>query len=401
MNMNFNIGKDTNKINNTVNEIQTESDDNNNSKKNDAKKRMIKFMAIIVGGIIGLLLIIFILSLFLKKDYTYDDIEQVLTTAAESYFKDHKSSLPKTEDEIVEIDSANLVAAEKMKDLTEYTKEGVICSATVQVEKAGSKYLYTPFLNCGEDYLTRELYQEIVSKDKVVTSGYGLYSQNGSYIYRGEDVNNYVKLDKALWRIVKVTADNNIVLIKETGTGETAPWDDRYNEQTGYSSGMNNYQTSRVKDNLTKLYNNKKDKDIIFLSSNDKTKLVSSNLCIGKRGSNEPGSDNSMECQQALNSQKIGLLTVSDYMNASIDPNCKTPDSLSCQNYNFLVEEFSWWLLTAIKGTSNEVYSVDNNGKIEKTNASSYAYVRPVITLNNKVLYKSGTGTKEDPYKIK
>jgi DNA-binding transcriptional MerR regulator len=39
-----------------------------------------------------------------------------------------------------------------------------------------------------------ELYSKIVNPENIVTSGYGLYSVNGSYVFRGEKVNNYVKL---------------------------------------------------------------------------------------------------------------------------------------------------------------------------------------------------------------
>jgi hypothetical protein len=47
-----------------------------------------------------------------------------------------------------------------MKELSEYTQEGVVCSGTVQVEKTGTDYLYTPYLNCGENYATVELYKK-------------------------------------------------------------------------------------------------------------------------------------------------------------------------------------------------------------------------------------------------
>lgn len=399
MNINFNIGKNSSKLN-------SNNSDNNGTTpvkndNNDMKKKMIKFMGVIVIGTIVLLLIIFILSLFTKKEYSYEDIETVLQSAAKSYFKDHKDSLPTAEDQIVEIDAANLIAEERMKDLSEYTKEGVVCTGRVQVQKVSSEYVYTPYLSCGEDYITQELYKVVTTKEKVVTSGYGLYSIDGNYVFRGEKVNNYVKLDKGLWRIVKITANNNIVLIKDEEAGQPLSWDDRYNQDTIYASGINTYSASRIKDTLEDLYNNPKSKDDEFLSKTDKTKIVSYNVCTAKRATNEVGSDNTIECSEVLKDQKVGLLTASDYIRASIDPNCTSTASRSCQNYNYLTSGYSWWLGTAVKENTSEVYSINDNGKIESGVASGYASIRPVIYLNDKVGFKSGKGTIEKPYKIK
>lgn len=400
MNINFNIGKNASKINTNDNHENNEPTPVRNN-NNDMKKKMIKFMAVIVAGVVLLLLIIFILSLFTKKGYSYEDIENVLQNAAESYFKDHEESLPKAEDQIVEIDAANLIAEERMKDLSEYTEEGVVCTGRVQVQKVGSSYVYTPYLSCGENYTTQELYKAVTTNEEVVTSGYGLYSIDGSYVFRGEKVNNYVELDKGLWRIVKITANDNIVLIKEEEAGQPLSWDDRYNQDTSYASGINTYSASRIKDTLEELYNDPESEDDEFLSKEDKTKIVSYNVCVAKRASTEVGSDNTIECSEVLKEQKVGLLTASDYIRASIDPNCTSTESRSCQNYNYLASGYDWWLATAVKGSTSEVYSVNENGKIESGVASGYASIRPVIYLSDKVAYKSGKGTAEKPYKIK
>jgi hypothetical protein len=41
-----------------------------------------------------------------------------------------------------------------------------------------------------------------------------------------------------------------------------------------------------------------------------------------------------------------------------------------------------------------------NNG-IKETETYNYAAIRPVVYLSSNVLYKSGSGTKEDPYMVK
>lgn len=372
------------------------------SKDDSAKKKLMKMMAFIVAGAVILIFILFILSLFTKKKYDYEDIEEVLTTAAESYFKDYPESLPAEDGDIVEVDSSNLVVAGKMKDLSEYLQEGVTCSGTVQVEKSGSEYLYTPFLNCGDNYTTVELYKKIVNDDAIVNSGDGLYSRGGSYYYRGEYVNNYVKMDNSLWRIVKVTSDDNIVLIHANGLEYSQPWDNRYNETRLYESGINKYSISRVREYLDRIYNEPvADDGEDILSKKDKAKLVNYNVCTGNRDANSEVKDNSLECKEVLREQKLGLLTLSDYLYASLDANCKNVKSKSCQNYNYLVIREEWWLATGNKDDTYSVFKVDRFGQPAKDTSSTYATVRPVVYLNSRVLYKSGEGTLEKPYKVK
>ena len=364
------------------------------------KKRMITLMGIIIIGTVILLFFLYIISLFTARKYEYSDIENVLQKAAISYFEDYPDSLPKEEGSIVEIDHTNLVAAGKMKNLVEYTGDDVACSASVQVEKISTDYIYTPFLNCGDDYSTTELYKKVL-QDDLVSSGDGLYSNNGSYIYRGEHVNNYVKLDESLWRIVKVTSDNNVVLISDKGISKIKTWDDRYNETTLYASGINSYSVSRVKEYLDKLYAGTNDDEEVLFSNKDRSRMAYHKVCIGKRSKTSESKDNSIECKEVLNNQKLSLLTLSDFMYASIDPNCKNADTKSCRNYNYLVSSYEWWLATGDSDTTTKVYKIESSGSIKSENAAMYACVRPVIYLNDKVLFKSGKGTLEKPYTVK
>lgn len=384
--------------------IELEEDEKKDNTTSDlARKRMFKMMGIIVGGMVVLLIVLYVCSLFTSKKYSYTELEKLLKTAAISYFKDNPDSLPKNDGDVVEIDSSNLIVAKKMKDFSTYTKDGGLCSGTVQVEKAGSDYLYTPYLNCGENYLTEELYKKITADKNVVTSGYGLYASNGSYAYRGEVVDNYLELDNGLWRIVKITTNNEIVLISNKGIEYSfQPWDDRYNEANRYKSGINNYSASRIKEYLEKIYKSPSEKKgEVILSDNDKTKIVSFNLCTGKRSMNEEGNINTSECSEVIEDTKLGLLTLSDYMYASVDASCKSAKSKTCQNYNYLVNKTEWWLATANKDNNASAYKVTREGKVSSDNCSSFSTIRPVIYLNSKVLYKSGKGTLDDPYKIK
>lgn len=366
----------------------------------DAKKKLFKMMGIICGVMVGLLVIIYIASLLSQKEYTYADIENIMKEAAVGYFNDNPQYLPKEEGKIVQLDSQNLIYEERMKAFTEY---GIECSkGYVQVEKVGTEYVYTPYLDCGENYATVELYKKVLSDNSIVTSGYGLYNMDNAKVFRGEDVNNYVKLDNSLWRIVKVNSDNTLALIHNEGLHYSQAWDDRYNEAKLYNIGNNQFSTSRIKEYLTRIYSNPKEEDQeVILSDHDKARVTSYTLCVGKRTPMSTKNNNSEECAVTSKNTKLGLLTLSDYLNASVDPNCKNSTNKSCLNYNYLVIDSSWWLATANKENTYSAFMVNDSGAVEVANASQYSKVRPVIHLSERALFDKGTGTLEDPYTIR
>ena len=405
MGSNFNINAPQEKNDDEIeDEIEEELEEEKVTKReqSDAKSKMIKFMIVFMVLFFGLLIIVWIATSITPKKYTYENVEEILQNAAIAYFNDYPENLPKSEGSGVEIDYTNLVAAGKMKDLSVYVGEGKTCTAVVQVQKSANEYLYTPYLNCGEDYSTMELYKAVLSQGTVNQGEYGLYAMNGEYIYRGETVNNYVKLDQGLWRIVKVTAKGNVVLIKDDEVGYQTLYDDRYNEEQKWSSGINSFGASRIKDKIELMYQEPKEKqNEVFLSNNDKKRLVRFNLCIGKRGKSDTGKDNSIECKTTQANTKVGLLTVSEYMRASIDSNCTITLSKSCSNYNYLRTKYSWWLVTPNSESTSEVYAITERGIIESNMASSYASVRPVIYLNERTMYKGGKGTKTKPFLLK
>ena len=404
---NFSVGSNKGKelvaeeLDETEDEYEEESKpSSSSSNNNDDKKKMIKMMAMLLGiVIVGMLLLFFVTSLT-GGSKTYEEIEDIMVSAAKSYFEDHPDNLPKKDGGTQTVDVSILVAEEKMKDLSKYTD--AICTGTVKVEKSGSTYLYVPNLNCGESYASQELHEKVRDDNDIVSSGYGLYNKGGNYVFRGENVNNYVQLDNALWRIVKITSSDNVVLVMDEPLGTLLPWDDRYNQETSYNAGINNYSSSRIKEKLEELYSTA-DEDVTstFLSDSDKAKLVSFNMCIGKRGEEETGVEQAVECTEVVRDQKVGLLTAADYMNASIDTSCTTASSLNCQNYNYLLTDTSWWLVTASPKNTYSAYMVEANSGLKVSNTLMYARLRPVIHLNSNVLYKSGSGTAEDPYIVK
>lgn len=409
MSSNFNLVKKPKKEDIEIEEeedVVIDDDDSKSSSKSkssgdDPKRKMFLLMGIIVGVTILLLIILYIASLFSHRNYTYEEVEDIMRDAAISYFNDNPSQLPANEGDVVIIDSSNLVAAGKMKALNEYYESDAICTGNVQVQKSGDNYLYAPYLNCG-DYVTLEFYKKVLQDNEITKSGEGLYSTSKAYAFRGEKVNNYVKLDKSVWRIVKITDNNDIVLISDEGLLFSQPWDNRYNEERLYESGINNYNLSRIKTYLERIYTNPVETDgEDILSDKDKSRTVSFDVCVGSRTTTSEGKSNGEECKQKVKDQKIALLTLSDYLYASLDTNCKSASTRSCMNYNYLTYEDEWWLVTANSENTSTVFKVERDGNVKADITSSYSDVRPVIYLNSRTMYASGKGTKDDPYVLR
>lgn len=375
------------------------NNNSNNKDHKDMRKKLMRVMLIVVGVLVLFLVVLLLIAIIGGGKMDYEDIEQEMKEAAIEYYKVQEGLLPEEEGETVTVRARTLANAELMKPLDEL-REGENCSGRVEVRKINDNYVYTPYLECGDNYVTKELYKAVLEQG-IVTSGSGLYDMNGEKVYRGEDVNNYVKLDNGVFRIVKVTADNKLLLIKsDTDSNFSNSYDDRYNPAKSFNSGFNDYRVSRIYEFLQDLYNGKS--DTIILSENDKEKLVNFNLCIGKRSPTDTDKTNALECSDILENQMIGLLTASDYMNASLDATCNATTDRTCQNYNYLkLSGVDWWLITGNSLNNSEVFSVRSGGYIDEYNASSTKKVRPTIMINNNIMIRSGNGSESNPFILK
>lgn len=356
-------------------------------------KRLLIYIGIVV--VVVSITIIVLLIMTGGGKMSYSQIEGRLKDGAMNYYDDHKDLLPQTNGQKVTVTAYDLEQGKYIRPLQKMVKGNAVCSAKVDVIKNGDNYLYTPLLNCGSDYNSSYLYEKITGENNIVTIGDGLYKMNEEFVYRGEIVNNYIKFADKVWRIIKVDKNNDIKILAEDSK-ETTTWDDRYNLERSSNSGINDYKVSRMKDYLSNMYNNTN-----YLSDTDKAFVVYKDICIGKRKNDSSVNDNSVECAKALESQPISLLQVNEFLNASIDKNCKKTSDLQCQNYNYLSSFIkSWWSLTGDASNTYKVYRITSSG-IGLVSASSYSFVRPVIYLSGATRYAGGTGTADDPYIVK
>lgn len=361
------------------------------------KKKLIYIMGGLMGVMILFIVVIATVSSCSNKKQSYEKIESTLTNAAISYFNDNSSSLPNSESASVTVEAGTLSSGGYMKELSKMVEEGVSCSAKVIVTKSGDNYLYSPVLNCGDNYKTNKLSDVVMGNNPVTTTGAGLYKSEDLYVFKGEFINNYVELDKKLWRILDIDSEGYARLIYAgPSTEETYVWDDRYNVDTKESVGINDYSVSRIKDTLLSLDTNNQ-----YITAETKTKLAYRNWCVGKRSDSNKALNNDEECATTVSGQLFGLPYVSDYVNASIDSNCTTIEDQSCNNYNYLLSSsLSSWTLTGSKEKSSKVYAVSRS-RYSITNASNEKAIRPTVYLSNNVMYADGDGSETNPYTIK
>ncbi len=395
-------------------------------------KKLIKFGIIFVG----LIVVIIILSLLFNTatggaKYTYDKIETKLVEAAKKYVNDKKKNnidvLPESPlADPYYLSSDVLVNEEYLKDLSEYAKDETTCVGGVNIYNAGGgNYDYVPELTCGIYHQTEKLVDKVISdNDSGVTHGSGLYqridgrfitddselnmvsSDDFEYVFRGDEVNNYVKIDDNLWRIVSIDNDNNMLLIFNEHSQRAIAWDDKYNEQVAKYQGVNIYEQNGLESTAYKAVKDFYNGSLVLqdrVKYSEKTNYytIPMNLCVGKRSSTDTDISGKIECQTILEDQFIGLLPAYYYMSASLDSGCETIVSKSCGNFNYLskFDDF-WWLLTANSDNTNEAYTVSKK-YAESVYCNYKADIRPTIKLGARAIYQDGNGTLDSPYTIK
>ena len=357
---------------------------------------------LIIGTGIFLLLLIF-LMMFASctnkgKKYTYTEIENLMVSKVKTKYA-NSSELPSKGSKL-EVNINKLVEEGLMKSINEYTKdEEANCSGKVTIYNNNGSYLYVPNIDCGSKYKTKNLYDTIIS-DNLVTSGNGLYQVNDEYVFKGDNINNYVSIGNELFRIISINEDGTIRLIENKGKTENyTVWDDRYNVEKNANYGVNNYYenglSSRLRDKLDSIY-----KSDVY-SDELKAYFISRENCVGKRSVNESDNSGAIECSVKTEATPISTIALYEYFRASLDPNCNAVLSESCTNYNYFNESTynNFLTLTADKDSSYKIFKI-MAGSVMLSNASNSSTLKIVVNVSGDLAVVSGDGTKENPYMI-
>lgn len=357
---------------------------------------------LIIAGvfIVSIIIILFGGALIYNKFFykkSYSEVETIMLNATKSHFKKHEDKLPQNINDTITLTDDTLVKNEEMNSIASYLKDDDnSCTGEVTVTNINGDYRYTAMLDCGEVYKSENFMDYVKENVSVVTSGDGLYELNDELVYRGENVNNYIKLGGKTYRIVKFTDGRPVIIY--TDKSSSTEWDDRYNTEKEENTGINNYEVSRMRDYLNSLYENNGEDAILTKSA--RLLVTQYDLAIGKRNDSDTDKTGATEKAKVLTEQYIGLLPISDFLNASLDANCTNTVSKSCSNYNYLSKyKYTWWTITASSENTYRVYRI--NDEASDANASSTAYVRPVFYLAKDAIYVSGDGSKANPFIIK
>lgn len=207
---------------------------------------------------------------------------------------------------------------------------------------------------------------------KVINSGAGLYESTDKYIFKGDDPNNNVKINGNIWKIVSIDKTTNEVKIVNL----------KDNPQQWPESGLKEYLNNDYEEGTT--YDTFKDNISVNTKWNiGKITKLDSSLSI-----------NSLE-KQSNDFYTIGLLSVGEYIDSSINKDCYQTNNCS----SYLTTSKKFWLINNYD--DNNKWYVDNtNLKYANTSDNGIRHIYPALYLKANTTV-SGTGTEVDPYIIK
>ncbi len=215
--------------------------------------------------------------------------------------------------------------------------------------------IYNPKIDSSDGSVL--LAQDIVGRNEYVTSGAGLYSSSGNYIYKGDVNNNYLKYNNLLWRILRINADNTIDIIL-----------DDYSNILSWDSEVGKYSASEINTYLNDY----------FIKSLDKNVLAKVNIC------DDVVNDlNKITCEIQNNDEYVKLLDINNFLNSVKDK----------KSYLVGEDEIFW-----LSNYSDDKVWHTNGINVSQSTSNKFYEIKPVVRLKNTVTYSEGDGTVNNPY---
>lgn len=363
---------------------------------------IVKRISIVVGVFILILIVIIVAVSCAKRNpvFAYEQLEtEMVKLTKKRYSLDkYKDKLPKNDKDSIEVSLQSFVDDGTFKDIQSLTAKKSACSGYVKIINNYGNYLYIPYLDCGNDYKSKTIYEVLTDENNIVNSGNGLYHIGNEYIYKGDTVNNYLSLNGILYRILRINEDGTIRVL-DTTKRDSTKWDDRYNIDKKSAVGINDYVhdgvNSRIKDRIEYLYSD----DNVFNEAM-RSYFVSTPVCVGKRSINDDIFDKNIECSSQIDAYPFSLILPYEFYQVSLDANCKHAEDDSCLNYNYLLSFGNYWTNTADRDVSYRAFKIANKNIMLSTTNTTSSY-KIVTTLNKELLLESGDGTIQSPYIIK
>ena len=233
---------------------------------------------------------------------------------------------------------------------------------------------------------------DIEMKGVMVGTNDGLYKdeyENGRYVYKGSNPNNYLLFNNELWRIVALEKDGTLKIVRNNIISYKAFDENNQNKWT--SSSLNDYLNNDY-------YNS--------LSFKTKSLIKKHKFNVGSIGQSGGSLTSIIKDEKSETfTSYIGLINVSDYLKASSDKeNCGTLISLyqdhsKCINNNYISTGEYLWSISADYGTNN-IFTVGNTYFGDSEPFFENIGVLPTLYLKSDINL-SGKGLINNPYQIK
>ena len=398
-------------------------------------------VTITILGIIALLLVPTVTGVISNfRNDSSENQKKSIVAAAKLWGSDHRLELPTTEGETMCVSVAELKNGYLEDDIVDPdTKEAISDHVGVEIKRVGKSYEYTYTDSCS----TSDQDSELDITDDVVTSGDGLYEdsyENGRYVYKGNNPNNYIEFNGELWRIIAKETDGTYKIIRDQLSENRAFDEENYRTTANNTfcdssySGCNVYgkvngifrlmsgqkmgtvtEDSSLSKYLNETYYN-------TLTSDAKNQVQTHAFNIGVVLVYGGGNQNN-SIYSDLNGEKafqwtgnIGLPNVTDILRANSDSRCNSAGAASGtleQNLcisNYLVNnmsEISFWTMngysTQTYATSGAVWIPYRSGNRISFSVQAPSYsggVRPVLFLKSTIKITGGNGSQSSPYMI-
>ena len=310
------------------------------------------------------------------------------------------------------------------------SKETITSSIILWIDsEAGNEYMNQYFFGklmiTGEEYITRNFKEAILSDNKLITAeptlttssnntsdASGLYKStatntgDATYYFRGNIENNYVKFAGFTWRIVRINEDGTIRIVMQDGINDNAniAFNSKYNNYTYMY-----YTNSEAKTVLESWYQanigNKADLAKNVASGNyyceqAKAKYDSSwtsgNTNMTIYSSYTPD----FKCVSDGNNKgvvnaSVGLLNYDEVVYAGSYYNTNN------SNYYLYNSNIACWTMSPAGFMSgySYVWSVRTSGRIYNDYVYNTYAVRPVLIIKSDTII-SGKGTSSNPYVV-
>ena len=310
------------------------------------------------------------------------------------------------------------------------SKETITSSIILWIDsEAGNEYMNQYFFGklmiTGEEYITRNFKEAILSDNKLITAEptlttssnntsdeSGLYSStatntgDATYYFRGNIENNYVKFAGFTWRIVRVNEDGTIRIVMQDGINSNA--------NIAFNSNYNNYTymyytNSQAKTTLESWYQTN-----IGSKTNLASSVASGNYYCEQAKAKYSDSYTSgsatmttyskytpdFKCSSDGNGKglvngSVGLLTYDEVVYAGGYYNQNN------SNYYLNNPAIYWWTMSpaGFSGSYSRVWIVYTTGGIYYDHVIYANRLRPVLNLTADTL-AMGSGTSSDPFVI-